>query len=70
MKRHRTFEDISKNVEIQNALRDLYDHPDKVELYPGVFCESLADKNAEYVFSYYMTSSRIYMNCDIRPMSM
>lgn len=25
---------------MQNALRDLYDHPDKVELYPGIFCES------------------------------
>ncbi|KAI9705161.1 MAG: hypothetical protein M1820_005308 [Bogoriella megaspora] len=38
--RHETFESISKNVEIQNALRDLYEHPDKVELYPGIFCES------------------------------
>ncbi|KAL8990819.1 MAG: hypothetical protein Q9169_008029 [Polycauliona sp. 2 TL-2023] len=45
--RHATFEDISKNVEIQDALRDLYDHPDKVELYPGVFCESLEDKGAD-----------------------
>ncbi|KAL8966247.1 MAG: hypothetical protein Q9183_003455, partial [Haloplaca sp. 2 TL-2023] len=42
MPRHKTFQDISKDVEIQNALRDLYDHPDKVELYPGVFCESAA----------------------------
>lgn len=40
MFRHQTFESISKNVEIQNALRDLYEHPDKVELYPGIFCES------------------------------
>ncbi|KAL9064876.1 MAG: hypothetical protein Q9157_007672 [Trypethelium eluteriae] len=40
MYRHETFESISKNVEIQNALRDLYEHPDKVELYPGIFCES------------------------------
>ena len=40
MKRHETFESISKNSEIQDALRDLYEHPDKVELYPGVFCES------------------------------
>ncbi|KAI9667934.1 MAG: hypothetical protein M1821_000754 [Bathelium mastoideum] len=38
--RHGTFESISKNVEIQNALRDLYENPDKVELYPGIFCES------------------------------
>ena len=38
--RHETFESITKNIEIQNALRDLYEHPDKVELYPGIFCES------------------------------
>ena len=38
--RHTSFESISKNGEIQNALRDLYEHPDKVELYPGIFCES------------------------------
>jgi hypothetical protein len=44
MKRHKTFEDITKDEEIQNALRDLYEHPDKVELYPGVFCESDAAK--------------------------
>ncbi|KAK0648984.1 heme peroxidase-domain-containing protein [Cercophora newfieldiana] len=40
MKRHETFESISKDPGVQNALRDLYEHPDKVELYPGVFCES------------------------------
>ncbi|KAI4268582.1 MAG: hypothetical protein LQ337_007756 [Flavoplaca oasis] len=45
--RHESFQKISKNVEIQNALRELYDHPDKVELYPGVFCESLEDKGAD-----------------------
>lgn len=45
--KHESFEEISKNVEIQDALRDLYDHPDKVELYPGIFCESLADKGAD-----------------------
>ncbi|KAK8929096.1 hypothetical protein H634G_03383 [Metarhizium anisopliae BRIP 53293] len=38
--RHATFESVTKNVEIQNALRDLYEHPDKIELYPGIFCES------------------------------
>ena len=43
LKRHETFEDISKNPDIINALRDLYDHPDKVELYPGIFCESDKD---------------------------
>lgn len=38
--RHASFESVTKNVEIQNALRDLYEHPDKIELYPGIFCES------------------------------
>lgn len=38
--RHETFESVSKNVDIQDALRDLYEHPDKIELYPGIFCES------------------------------
>ena len=47
LKRHKTFEEISKNTEVQNALRDLYDHPDKVELYPGVFCESSQNKELE-----------------------
>lgn len=40
MYRHETFESMTKNVDMQNALRDLYEHPDKVELYPGIFCES------------------------------
>ena len=43
MSRHDTFESITPNKDVQNALRDLYEHPDKVELYPGVFCESDAD---------------------------
>ncbi|KAK2051536.1 linoleate diol synthase [Colletotrichum caudatum] len=37
---HTTFESVSKNTDIQNALRDLYESPDKIELYPGIFCES------------------------------
>ena len=45
--RHETFEAISKDVEIQDALRDLYDHPDKVELYPGIFCETLQGMNTD-----------------------
>lgn len=40
LERHSTFESVTKNLEIQNALRDLYEHPDKIELYPGIFCES------------------------------
>ena len=43
MPRHETFESVTGNIEIQNALRDLYDHPDKIELYPGIFCESDKD---------------------------
>ena len=39
MPRHKTFDSIAKDSSVQNALRDLYDHPDKVELYPGIFCE-------------------------------
>jgi len=37
---HTTFESVSANTDIQNALRDLYESPDKIELYPGIFCES------------------------------
>lgn len=47
MKRHQTFESVTANVEIQNALRDLYDHPDKIELYPGIFCESDSNMNLD-----------------------
>ncbi|CCF37413.1 linoleate diol synthase [Colletotrichum higginsianum] len=36
---HTTFESVSANPDIQNALRDLYESPDKIELYPGIFCE-------------------------------
>ena len=34
-------------MDVQNALRDLYDHPDKVELYPGIFCESDENKSVD-----------------------
>ncbi|KAK0616129.1 heme peroxidase-domain-containing protein [Bombardia bombarda] len=47
LKRHETFESITKHVEVQNALRDLYEHPDKVELYPGIFCESSEEMDAD-----------------------
>ena len=39
MKPHRTFEDINSNPKISSSLRNLYEHPDLVELYPGLFCE-------------------------------
>ncbi|KAF5227413.1 hypothetical protein FAUST_11784 [Fusarium austroamericanum] len=41
--RHTSFESVTKNTDVQNALRDLYDSPDKIELYPGIFCESDAE---------------------------
>ena len=39
LKRHEHFEDINADPEIADILRDLYDHPDMVELYPGLFVE-------------------------------
>ncbi|KAI1329875.1 heme peroxidase-domain-containing protein [Xylariaceae sp. FL0255] len=47
MSRHKTFESITTNAHVSAALRDLYDHPDKVELYPGIFCESFENLNAD-----------------------
>lgn len=47
MSRHTRFEDINGNVEIQDALRDLYNDPDLVELYPGLFCEGNGDWDAK-----------------------
>lgn len=39
LKRHGTFEDINPDPEIADLLRKLYDHPDMVEMYPGMFLE-------------------------------
>ena len=39
MPRHETFEDINSDPTISQNLRNLYGHPDMVELYPGLFCE-------------------------------
>jgi hypothetical protein len=36
---HRTFEDITKDKYVQEQLKHLYDHPDKVEIYPGIVVE-------------------------------
>ncbi|KAI7197762.1 heme peroxidase [Hortaea werneckii] len=36
---HRTFADITTNVEVQEALKHLYGTPDNVELYPGLVVE-------------------------------
>jgi hypothetical protein len=39
LKRHETMEDINPDPHIADTLRALYDHPDMVELYPGLFIE-------------------------------
>jgi len=39
LKRFETMEDINPDPEIANILRHLYDSPDMVELYPGLFIE-------------------------------
>lgn len=36
---HNTFEDITSDKYVQEQLRHLYDHPDKVEIYPGIVVE-------------------------------
>ncbi|KAI9820753.1 MAG: hypothetical protein M1827_005123 [Pycnora praestabilis] len=36
---HKTFEDINSDEKVANQLRHLYDHPDYVELYPGIAVE-------------------------------
>ena len=39
LRRHATFEDINNDPKVVRSLRNLYEHPDMVELYPGIFCE-------------------------------
>jgi len=39
LKPHRTFEEITQNKEVAEALKHLYDTPDQVELYPGLVVE-------------------------------
>ncbi|KAL4919990.1 heme peroxidase [Aspergillus aurantiobrunneus] len=40
---HKTFEDINSDPYIADQLRRLYDHPDLVEIYPGVIVEDAKD---------------------------
>lgn len=39
LREHKTFEDINTHPDIAKKLRNLYRHPDQVELYPGLVCE-------------------------------
>lgn len=41
--KHETFESINPNEEVADQLRHLYDHPDFVELYPGLVAEDAKD---------------------------
>ncbi|KAF2139467.1 uncharacterized protein K452DRAFT_77778 [Aplosporella prunicola CBS 121167] len=41
LKRYDTFEDINPDPEIADLLRKLYDHPDMVEMYPGMMIEDI-----------------------------
>ena len=38
---HTTFESVHPDKEIQMALQNLYDSPDMIEMYPGIFVEEL-----------------------------
>ena len=46
MTKHETFESINKDVEVADQLRHLYEHPDLVELYPGVVVEDAKEPQA------------------------
>ncbi|KAL6875116.1 heme peroxidase [Trichoderma novae-zelandiae] len=39
LKAYETFEDINSDPQVADALRNLYQHPDYVELYPGIVAE-------------------------------
>lgn len=39
LKTYDTFEEVNSNPEIADTLRHLYDHPDNIELYPGIVSE-------------------------------
>ncbi|KAI5788727.1 heme peroxidase [Pyronema domesticum] len=39
LQKHKTFESINPDPVVANTLRQLYDHPDFVELYPGIVAE-------------------------------
>lgn len=39
LSKHATFEDINPDPEVASRLKQLYDHPDSVEIYPGIVAE-------------------------------
>lgn len=39
LKNYETFEEINSDPEVSEQLRNLYEHPDFVELYPGIVAE-------------------------------
>ena len=39
LKPHKTFEDINSDPYVADQLRHLYEHPDFVEMYPGIVAE-------------------------------
>jgi hypothetical protein len=43
---HKTFADITKDKYVQEQLKHLYDHPDKVEIYPGIVVEDAKEPMA------------------------
>lgn len=42
---HKTFNDISNDPSVAESLKALYDHPDNVELYPGIVAENAQKKH-------------------------
>jgi Animal haem peroxidase len=41
---HNTFEHVNSDPEMQKLLRQLYEHPDNIELYPGILIENTKKK--------------------------
>jgi linoleate 10R-lipoxygenase len=39
LKPHKTFEEINSDPHVADQLRHLYEHPDHVEMYPGIVAE-------------------------------
>lgn len=41
---HNTFEHVNDDLEMQKLLRQLYEHPNNIELYPGILIENTKEK--------------------------